>query len=343
MRILFILLFTLGTNLGLLAQDSLKVSSLFESDELLEVRIETNLKGLFKDVGAKRAYHPARFSYINESGDSVHAQLKIKTRGHFRRSPSHCNCPPLRLNFKKTEMEGTLFEGQNKIKMVTHCQKYKKGYEQNLLQEYFIYKAYNLFTAESFRARLMRVTYADSSGHMQTFQRYAFLIEPEDMMAARNGAKANKKMVVHPDQGPRQQTNVVCLFEYMIGNTDFSVGQQHNIRLIQENPLKLFRPVPYDFDWAGLINAPYAKPNPILQLGNVRERLFRGYCRSPEEFEEDFQLFRDKKEAILKLYRDIPDLDEKTRQRGLEYLNSFYEIIDNPKKVKREFIRRCRS
>lgn len=342
MRHFFIFLFYIISHGLLLAQQSQEVAPLFASDEVLEVRIEANLKSLFQDVEAERAYHPARFSYINEKGDSVHIGLRIKTRGHFRRDPSHCNCPPLRLNFVTKELEGTAFEGQNKIKMVTHCQHKKEVYEQNLLQEYFIYKAYNLFTEESFRVRLLRVTYADSSGWMEPFQKYAFLIEDEDKMAARNNAKVDKKTVIHPDQGVRQQTNIVCLFEYMIGNTDFSIGQQHNIRLIQEDPLKLFRPVPYDFDWSGLISAPYAKPNPILQLGNVRERLFRGYCRSPEELERDLQVFRDKKDEILSLYRELPDLEEKTREKGLDYLHDFFEIIDNPKKVKREFVNRCR-
>jgi hypothetical protein len=343
MRFFLIFLFGLLA-LGLLpAQDSSRVSPLFASDELLEVRIETNLKALLKDVGAEREYHPARFSYVGEGGDSVHFQLKIKSRGYFRRNPRNCNCPPLRLNFKAGTMKGTLFEGQNKIKMVTHCQNKKPNYEQNLIQEYFIYKAFNLFTEESFKVRLLHVTYTDSFGKMQPMEKYAFLIENEDMMAARNGAKVNKKQVMHPDQGDRYKTNMVCLFQFMIGNTDFSIGQQHNIRLMSGSPLELNTPVPYDFDWSGLINAPYAKPNPMLQLGSVRERLFRGYCRSEEEFEKSFEAFRAQKETILTMYKDLPLLDEKTRNRGLEYLNEFFEIIDNPKKVKREFIRRCRT
>ncbi len=324
------------------AQDSLPATSLFTSDAPLEVRLEVDLKALFKDVGGERESHPARFSYVNDAGDSMHFQMKIKTRGHFRRNPSHCNCPPLRLNFYKDKLAGTLFEGQNKLKMVTHCQLNKASYEQNLLQEYFIYKAYNLFTEASFRVRLMYVTYADSSGWMEPFTKYAFLIEDEDQMAARNGAKI-QKLVMHPDQGDRKLTNQLCIFEYMVGNTDFSIGQQHNVKLMSPGPQQLIIPVPYDFDWSGLVNAPYAKPNPILQLGSVRERLFRGFCRTEEEFEEAFQLFREKKEEILRLYRELPDLDEKEKDKGLEYLEDFFEIINNPKRIKREFIKQCRT
>lgn len=339
MRIFFLLPLCLLFQLSLIAQKA----PLFTSEDILEVRIEANFDALLNDVGADRDYHHARFSYIGEQGDSVHLPMRIKTRGHFRRNPDHCNCPPLKLNVKTSQMEGTLFEGQDKLKMVTHCQQKRDQYEQNLLQEYFIYKAYNLFTEESFKVRLMRVTYADSSGEMDSFQRYAFLIEDEDQMAARNGAAINKTVVIHPDQGARRETNILCIFQFMIGNTDFSIGQQHNIKLMQEDPMKLFKPVPYDFDWSGLINAPYARPNPKLQLGSVRERLFRGFCRGPEEFEADLQIFKDKKEEILQIYREIPDLEEKTRERGLDYLNDFFKIIENPKKVKREFIKRCRS
>jgi len=129
----------------------------------------------------------------------------------------------------------------------------------------------------------MRVTYVDSAGRMDDMQKFAFLIEDEDHMAARNDAIVNKRLVMHPDQGQRVPTNRLCLFEYMIGNTDFSIGQQHNVKLISPDPLSLKIPVPYDFDWSGLVNAPYAKPTPQLNFGNVRERSFRGFCNSEEE------------------------------------------------------------
>jgi hypothetical protein len=322
--------------------DSSLYLPLFEEDEVLNLSLQADMKALFKDIEDERSYHPAMLSYKNEEGDSVQLTVKLKTRGHFRRDRSHCNCPPIRLNVKKKQVIGTVFEGQDKIKLVTHCQNKRDSYEEHVIHEYFIYRAYNLFTPYSFRVRLLRLTYLDSSGSFDPMTKYAFLIEDEDHVAERNQGKVLKDAVIHPDKGHRFLTNQLCVFQYLIGNTDFSIGYQHNVRLLETGPFQPPIPVPYDFDWSGLVQAPYARPNPKLELGSVTQRLFRGFCRSEEEFEEGFKPFRENREALFALYDELPGLSEKTREKKRKYLEDFFEIIDNPKKVKREFLRRCR-
>ena len=65
----------------------------------------------------------------------------------------------------------------------------------------------------------------------------------------------------------------------MIGNTDWNLDKSHNIELIRPASGGAPIPVPYDFDWSGLIAPPYARPNQMLGIGSVKQRLFRGFCR----------------------------------------------------------------
>ncbi|NOU61106.1 hypothetical protein [Marinifilum caeruleilacunae] len=349
-HIFFSLLLILLTGISTLGlsqenQDSdtiYRAPNLFESDSLIQLSITTDLRSLVRDIGEKNKYHRARLSYY--LGDSiVSMSVQMKTRGNFRKDRSICPFPPMRIKFNKAESSYTLFHGQGKLKMVTHCHNKSQRYEQMLIQEYLIYKAYNLFTPESFRVRLAEITYKDSKNQMGPLKKYAFFIEDFEAMAERNGKIPRYEKKIHQDHTLIGKVTKLAVFQYLVGNTDWGVPTLHNIKLIAKTPTSRPIPVPYDFDWASLVNAPYAVPNPKLNIKSIHDRLYRGYKRSPKDLEYIFREFRMKKEALYDVYVSNPYLNDKEKERVLNYFDRFYEIIDNPKRVKTEFINNART
>lgn len=319
-----------------------KTPNLFESDSLLELSITTNIKTLIKDVGEKNKYHKGRLSY--QLGDSIVSMVvDLKTRGNFRKDRSICAFPPIKIKFNQSESSYSVFHDQKKLKMVTHCQNRNPRFEQMLVQEYLIYKAYNIFTPESFNVRLARVTYKDSKNSMKPLTKLTFFIEDFEKMAARNGKIPRYDKKIHQDHTLIGKITKLAIFQYMIGNTDWGVPTLHNIKLISKTPKSRTSTIPYDFDWASLVNAPYAIPNEKLDIKSIHERLYRGYKRTAKDLEYIFREFRMKKERLYKLYQDCPYLSEKELERNLNYFDEFYEIIDNPKQIQSEFIDRART
>jgi hypothetical protein len=322
---------------------------LFSSHAVLRVTIEGPLKRIFeeRDEEEKESYEGVLRHHavgIDEAFD-----VELRTRGHYRLRPTTCEFPPIRVNFKRSQVEGTVFAGQNKIKMVTHCQDGSDEYEQYVLQEYLVYRMFAALTDSSFQVRLARVTYVDTEGERDSLTRFAFFIEDEDAMAERNGWDVLEVPQVLPAQMQQQPLVLVELFEFMIGNTDWDAfyGERggaccHNTALIGSFRDFVVIPVPYDFDFCGLIWTRYAEPNPRLPIRNVRQRLYRGICRPREEIEAVFPLFEERREMLYGLVRSLPGLAPDRIAGTIEYLDGFYETIRDPRKVEREILRRCR-
>ncbi len=310
---------------------------LFASDEILDISIHfDDLKKLKRDVSDEASYHKACLEVENIEGRSFF-NIKVKTRGIFRKDPSNCNFPPLKLDFRKSELENSLFDGQNKLKLVTHCRSGDSEYEQYVIQEYLAYKIYNILTEKSFNVRLARVNYIDISGKCKDLTRFAFFIEDVDDVARRNGyTHVNLKNI------PQNYTDYFCegllaVYQYMIGNIDWSVPGAHNIKLMLEKPDHRPVPIPYDFDFSGIVDPVYAVPNAKYGIDFVGERLFRGYERPEEDFQRIFDYILTKQEAIMKLYENSP-LSEKQKERAVDYLDEFFSIISNEDLIYTEFI-----
>src|SRR5262249_26387799 len=146
----------------------------------------------FKAVSAhrdtiNRILHPATLTFPGDSGPIV-LPIELSTRGHFRLLSSVCSFPPLKVYFPKDKLKGTVFAGNASLKLITHCDKNPR-YEQNLLIEYAIYRAYNQLTDWSHHARLARVTYADTRDSTKSITRYGFFLEDDKDLAKRNGGQ----------------------------------------------------------------------------------------------------------------------------------------------------------
>ncbi len=316
---------------------------LFESNELLEVFIVFDMTAVTRDIKDDREYHSAIFSYLNLNGDTVSLQTRVRTRGHFRKDPDHCDFPPLRIDFSEAAVENTLFEKQEQLKLTTHCNTRKNYYEKYLLMEYLTYRLYNLISEESFRVRLLRLTYIDLSGRIDPIEKYGFFLETSGKMAARNGCEEFDMESVKQNDIQNDAMVKLSMFQFMIGNTDWSVSGLHNIELIRSSPYLPPIAVPYDFDWCGLVNANYAYPAPNLEIQSVRDRLYRGICRTSQEYLEAIELFKAKEKEIYQFCNSFNYLEAKERKQIVRYIEQFYFILNNPRLLDSEIYSKCRT
>ena len=308
---------------------------LFKSEEPLRFRITMDMRTVLKDRGEERAYYPAVITYKDKDSTEVTEKLKIMVRGNRRRDPTVCGFPPLMLNFSRSTVEKTVFGKVNKLKLVTHCKD-----EEYLLREYLVYKLYNTITDQSFRVRLCKVEYVDLEGKRKTESNYAFLMEDDDDMARRNkGQILQKELVMRMDRTDELAMAKVALFQFMIGNTDWSVPFRHNIKLVSLDSLKAPFPVPYDFDYSGIVSAPYAVPPPELGITSVRQRLFRGYSFPEAIYRKAVSSFNEHKIEIYNIYLQSNLIDQRYRKQTIKFLDDFYETINDPKSFKRSIVR----
>ena len=275
--------------------------------------------------------------------------MGVRPRGVFRRA--HCKYPPLRLNFRKSDVPGTLLAGQDKLKLVTPCA--GSGNDgQRLALEYHAYRLYALLEpAYSFRTRLLRIDYVDSENRVAPRQELGFVIESHANLAARTGGRVHE-----PERQSMADIDAalaarVELFQYLLGNTDFSLvaaapGRTccHNIKLLQPAAANTpVVPVPYDFDSSGLIDAPYARPSPQVPIRSVKKRFFMGRCRNPALMREAHADILAKMPAMRAEISDSPWLNATQKRKALKYLNAFFDRIDTPEAAERRVFSKCRG
>jgi len=312
---------------------------LFQTGDPLVLQLRTDLRVLFRDRGATRVEHRATLRFSSGS-DTGSIKVDLRTRGIFRLK--RCSFPPIRIDLPARKVEHTPFAGQDKLKLVTHCQGDRSS-ERNLLKEYALYRAFNAVTDSSFRVRLAHITYLDTA-RADTVIRYGFLIESDEALARRLGAA-----VLVADKVPDFMTDtsymtLVAVFQYLIGNTDWSVWGRHNIAIVSDTAgSHRLLAVPYDFDFSGAVGAPYAVPPEQLPIKSVRERWYRGYCQPDTVLSPVLARFRAAKDSIYAAVRAVPDLPERDMRGVLDYFDDFFRAIDDRRIVQREFMSRCRT
>jgi hypothetical protein len=312
---------------------------LFTSDEVLHFTLTGKLREIFSDRADQGvSYHPVLMQFKRKDS-TVSVPLMVRSRGHFRRKEENCAMAPLMLNFEKVaKLKSTVFEKQDKLKLVTPCKN-----DDHVIREYLVYKIYNLFTPYSFKARLAQVEFQDSLKKRKTETRYCILIEDEVRMAKRNSMFLWDKKMVYAEALRRDEFTCTAMFQYLIGNTDWSVPYLHNIKLLYKDSSSVPLAIPYDFDHSGIVDAPYALPPEQLGISSVRERIYRGYCQDKSAFTEMIALFNKKKEDIYKVYTTCALLDARYIKNTVRYLDEFYKTINNPRDAERQFSDPCRK
>ena len=311
---------------------------LFASDELLQIKLTGKLKELMNDrESADPQSFPFRFSYTNEQGIETVIPVEVRTRGHFRRMKANCTYPPLLIKFPNQGAQvTTVFRNQKKLKLVMPC-----AGEEYIVREWLAYKIYNLITPKSFKARLVKIQLGDERNSKTANSVYGILLEEEDQLAERNNATVVETKL-RPQQTEVNTFLTMSVFQYLIGNTDWSVEYLQNIKLIAPKSGSVPMTVAYDFDHAGLVGASLAQPAEELQMSSTRERRYRGYCmKDLSVFNQVLAEFNRVKDDIYKLYKDCKILDEKYIKSTLRYLDEFYATINNTKAWQRAFAYPC--
>ncbi len=330
------------------ADESTGVAPLFADHSVLTVSIEAPLKTLMRDLPNKH-YLDGKFRLTGADGSEEVFDLKIRTRGNYRRDKEHCDFAPIRLNFRTKQVVGTALEGQDKLKLVTHCRNRDPQFVQYILREYLVYRLLNAMTRKSFGVRLMQITYIDTEGAGR-MTKYGFVIEDDDDVAARNGMQAVKTGDISSNDLEPADQNFIHVFQYMIGNTEYSLVKAepdksccHNIDLLSVTGLPPLTPLAYDFDFSGIVNAPYAQPNPKYNLRTVRQRLYKGRCSNNDILEETIQRFNDKKDVIFDIVDGFELLNARSKRSAIRFLTTFFETSSQPELVQARLVEQCNA
>jgi hypothetical protein len=288
-------------------------TGLFASDEVLDITLRGNTRAVLNDRTEKPKYRPLVLAFRSPDSTDVSIPVEVKTRGHFRKSRQNCFYPPLLIKFSKKEPQSSpLFAEQDKLKLVMPC----RG-DEFVVREWLVYKLYNLVTPMSFRARLVRVRMEEGKNKLSA-PFYGILLEEERQLAKRNNLVSVDKTLLRPEQTIPDVFLTMSVFEYLIGNTDWSVQYMQNIKLLAQDSL--------------------AVPAEELRMSSVRERRYRGYCiEDMKIFDETIDYFNKLKKDIYSLYTGCALLDAKYRDDTLKYLDEFYATINNPTALKKAF------
>ena len=255
--------------------------------------------------------------------------------------------PPLRFNFKKDQVAGTPFEGQDKLKLVTPCKKGDRS-KADVMEEYAAYRIFGLLTDISFRVRLVNITFNDTDDriHEKFRQSYGFLIESQDQLVMRVGGSLSEIPAVSLKRIDEKQAALLYVYQYLIGNTDWSFvaadGDEnccHNVNLIKVGDKQF--PVPYDFDLAGIVNASYARPDPSLKIKKVRMRLYRGFCTDPGVLRNALTAITSREVEVKEIINHLPQLTAKEKAKQIDYLDKFFRKADDEDQIISSFEKSC--
>lgn len=330
------------TTSGSIAADNM----LFQSTEALSVVIELPAREILRNAD-RRPTVPGQLRFTDADGAEVILDVELTTRGNSRLE--QCSYPPLKLDLKRSQVVSTTFAGQNKLKLVTQCSGSAASLRY-LDQEYIVYRTYNLLSQYSFRVRMLEITFRDSAGRRRDEVHPGFFIESDSEVAARMSMTPIEATIVEIPQLDSGELSIFTLFQYMIGNTDWSVlkgpGTEnccHNGELIGPSGSDTgWVVIPYDFDQSGLINASYALPSDKLPIRSVRQRLYRGFCSGNANLESTIARFNEKRSAIEQLFIDSP-IGTKAHKAALDYLEHFFGIVNDPEKLRHELLDHCRG
>jgi len=335
---LFFLLWSCGNEpIKELSSDSITLFSSIQQSEALPFIVKADIESLLLRKQATGKYS-ATVSYPSNN-KMMEWQVALSPRGNMRNK--YCDLPPLKLDFSKEDIANAGFNSAFDDFKIVHTCKDDEEYRALVMREYLAYKLYNQLTDYSFRVQLLDFSLEDSKGMLYKVASKGFIIEKDDELARRLNGRVLKPKNVSRAALQADVLDIMCLFQFMIGNTDWFIYNQHNIKIlkIEDQPFPI--PVPYDFDYAGLVNADYAIPEERLSLSDIKERYYLGPCRTHEELQPIFQRFKDNKEAFLKTCADFSPLSEAIRMEITTYITDFFEILENEERCKKMIVQHC--
>ena len=320
--------------------DTIETSiDLFGETQPMYITLTLDLKKFQKEK-MKGEYMPVHFLYQLSDSLQLEKEMRMKARGKSRRKL--CSLAPFWLDIGNADLQDEEQQDIERIKFVTHC-KNSITYEEYVLKEYLCYKIYNIISPVSFRVRLARMTYVDTGRDNKVTEGWAFMIEPMEMLEQRFNATEIKDKGLLCRQMRPVEMNRLALFQYMIGNPDYSVPLRHNVKIVELPGFGAagYTAVPYDFDYSGLVDAYYAVPSEYLDITSVKERYYLGPCRADVDFTLAIEQLNLCREEILQLVEDFKYLDEKVKKSVLRYLEEYFEGAEHQTSLIFGFQRTC--
>ena len=325
------------------AQDPSLSRPMFLDETPLTLKISAPFRELARDDDERPEYD-AVVEYTDPDGANGSLDIEVRARGRFRRV--NCARPPLSLKFSPDAAAATVFAGQDRLKLVTLCRE-SDNYRDYLTKEFLIYRLFNELTNRSFRVRWATVEYVDPEARRpRPTIEPAFLIEADWEVAERLGMEVIETEKLEIDSLDTQYTALYALFQFMIGNTDWSVRDEppgdlccHNGKVIRNSGGPSIV-LPYDFDNSGLVSAAYAVPNEILLIRFVTQRFYRGLCAMNGGLNAAILHIDQRRERLIALLDD-ESLSERSRRRALDYLNDFFAIINDRERRQELIYERC--
>lgn len=325
---------------SLFAQKIQSTKDFFADTSVIRITISTDVREL-QNRKSKPVFQSALFTWHDaDSGGDVTEKVKIKQRGNMRKQ--QCNLAALMIDFSIKD-SSSRFQNFGEFKWVAPCN-FNKESEQWVLKEYLVYKLYNVFTDKSFRVRLVQLTLKDEKQRAKTVTNYAFAIEPVKAIGKRLNYEEVKDIVIKTEQTNRAQTTLIMLFQYMIGNTDWAVPNNHNIKLLTPADSPNVAPYifPYDFDYSGIVNTTYAVPYEGLPISTVLERYYLGFPRTMDELKRVITYMLANQNTCLKIIEDFPLLSKIQKGQMLNYLHEFFNLITSERYIQVHFIESAR-
>ncbi|MEM9823696.1 MAG: hypothetical protein AAF985_21600 [Bacteroidota bacterium] len=292
--------------------------------EVLEVELELDLKEIIQNRRSREAFK-GQFSFVDQNGQRQIWKAKVTQRGRFRRGKCIA-MPPLKLNFKKKELAAAGLAKFDDLKLVTHCVEDDKAAKELLLREYLAYKLYNELTDQSFRVQLIKIKYRDINTG-EELKQWGFLIEDTAQLRSRlDLTKPGNTIGVQAEQFEAFAFKRMALFQYMIGNTDWNIATNQNLKILEKG--EQYLAIPYDFDFSALVSAPYATLNSSYNQTSLKDRVYLGAPEDLDDLSDNLEAYRNKKDQLLDLVKDFDLLPRKARREVLTYLKSFYKNMD---------------
>ena len=308
-----------------------------KQDSAIDLFIRQDWKQIEKKKKEK-TYQPAEVKFVTTEHDIKTLPVQIRTRGNMRLQL--CTLPPLKLKFEKSALSAQGLSPMNEMDLVQPCHE-EKSYYQLILKEYLAYKLWELVSPNYFRTQLVRIHYTNPDESEAHDPSYAFLVENTEELVDRLDGRRNKTPVISSNAVDKQPLLLMALFQFMIGNTDWFIQNRHNVEFVGLPGYPLLVTVPYDFDYSGLVNAPYAVHHESIDLASVTSRYYQGRCITEEEVNDALKIFLEQKTNILNLPGRIQGLDEREVKETREYLGDFFDIIENPKKLESQVFKHC--
>jgi len=315
-----------------------KTDSLFYSEEIINIELRCDFSAIQNDRMKNPQFHKGYLIYKSAGGETIKLSVKLKARGDFRRNPENCSFPPLTVNFTKSEVKNSLFRNQDKLKLVTPCQD-----DEDVVEEYLIYKMYNKVTDLSFKVRLAKIIYYDTGRGKKLFEKYSFFIEDDKHLAERTNSSETQESL-NPFNLDKEILKNMSVFEYMIGNIDWFITSKRNVILLKPEDRSLLPfAVPYDFDFAGLVDAYYTKPPGVPDSYLAPRRVYKGVCFTDAEFKDAFEFYIKLRPALESVISEMELVAKYSKKNALSYIKEFYEIIGDPRLFKKEFLDVCET